>query len=93
MKLSRCLRVFVIFAGFLLVHEAVLGPRDLDPITGALVVGEGALQLEVCDPRLVHPPHFFDCANTFVECLYVMLKFVLEQDPLDGPFGHRRCES
>ena len=86
------LRVFVIFAGLLLVHEAVLGPGGLDPVTGALVVGEGALQLEVCDPRLVDAPQILDCVNNFVESLYVMLKFVLEQELLDGPFGHRRCE-
>ena len=78
----------MVFAGFLLVHEAVLGPRDLDPITGALVVGEGALQLEVCHPRLVNAPHSIDCANKSVKMLYVMLKFVLEQEPLDSPFGH-----
>ncbi len=78
----------MIFAGFLLVHEAVLGPRGLHPVPGALVVGECALQFEGCDPRLVHEPNMIDCAKTFVKSLYVMLKFVFDQDPLEGSFSH-----
>jgi hypothetical protein len=79
-----------VFAGFLLVHEAVLGPGDLDPVTGALVVGECPLQLEVRDKTLVSTPEDMGCAETtFVQRLYVTLKFVLEQEPLESPFGHR----
>lgn len=44
----------MIFAGFLLVHEAVLGPGGLQPVTGTLVLGKDALQLEECDDILIH---------------------------------------
>ncbi len=84
---SSCLRILVIFAGFLLVHEAVLGPGGLDPVTGALEVGECALQPEGCDPTLVEDPNIIGCAKTkLVHCLRVTLKVVFEQDPLDGSF-------
>ena len=77
----------MIFAGFLLVHEAVLGPRGPNSVPGALVLAEGALQLEVCDQRLVNAPPVVDFVNTpFEKILYVTLKFVLEQEPLEGPF-------
>jgi hypothetical protein len=80
----------VIFAGFLLVHEAVLGEGGLQPVTGALVLMKRALQLEVFDGHQIHPPHIIGCAKTkFVHWLYVTLKVVFEQEPLDGSFGHR----
>jgi hypothetical protein len=82
--------VFDIFAGFVLVHVAVLSPGGLQPVTGALVIAKRALQLEKCDEILVHfPVNVFDLTNTiFVKRLYVILKFVLDQDFGECPFGH-----
>jgi hypothetical protein len=82
--------VFDIFAGFLLVHVAVLSPGGLQPVTGALVIAKGALQLEKCNEILIHfPVHILDLTNTpFAKRLYVMLKFVLDQDFGECPFGH-----
>ena len=81
----------MIFAGLLLVHEAVVGPGGLDPVTGALVVGEGTLQLHFSDIILVKAPEVVGYApTTFVQRLDVTLKVVLEQEPLEGPFRHRR---
>jgi hypothetical protein len=80
----------VIFAGFLLVHEAVLGEGGLQPVTSALVLVKRALQLEVSDGHQIHPVHITDRTKTrFVKRLYVTLKVVFEQEPLDGSFGHR----
>ena len=49
----------MIFAGFLLVHEAVLRPGGLQPVTGVFVIGECTLQLEVLDGLPIHPVNVF----------------------------------
>jgi hypothetical protein len=80
----------VIFTGFLLVHEAVLGEGGLQPVTGELVLVKRALQLEVFDGHQIHPTHIIGCKQTkFVHWIYVTLKVVFEQEHLDVSFGHR----
>ena len=79
----------MIFAGFLFVHEAVLGLGGLQPVKGVLVIGECTLHLPVFDGLPIHTVHIIGCTNTkLVHRLDVMLKLVLEQEPLNGPFGH-----
>ncbi len=56
--------ISVIFAGFLLVHEVVLGEGVLQPVTGALVFVKRDLQLELFDGHQIHPPHIIGCAKT-----------------------------
>ncbi len=79
----------MILAGFLLVHEAVLGPGGLQPVTGVLVIGKHALQLESFDGLLVHPHHIIGRVKTkSAHRLEVTLKVVLEQELLQSSFGH-----
>ena len=80
----------MIFAGLLLVHEAVVVPGGLDPVTGALVVGEGAPQHEPLGIPRTHPANIIGVTNTkVVKSLCVMLKVILGQEHGECPFGHR----
>jgi hypothetical protein len=79
----------VIFAGLLLVHETVLGPGGLAPVTGVLVIGKRTPQYERTDIPRTHPNNVIDITNTtFVKSLYVMLKSILTQKHGECPFGH-----
>ncbi len=88
--MNSFLGLWVIFAGFLLVHEAVLGPGGLQPVTGALVIGKRVLQLEVRDIVLTQPYKIIDVKKItlLVQRLSVLLKFVLAQELGECPFGH-----
>ena len=82
--------IFELFAGFLLVQEAVLGPGGLQSVTGVHVLGKRALQLDVRDVALTQPHQIFDVMKTtfLVQSLGVMLKVVLAQERGEDPFGH-----
>ena len=85
------LGVRVILVGFLLVDFAVLRPDDLHPVTGVtgvLVKGQGALQLELFNVCGIQPPDIVGALKAnFFQTLHITLKTVLFEEESKSPFG------